>query len=294
MERFSTAFRVATKRTTFFALRWVKACVLPALAIAAIFAGGCNDYGNTFQNPTGAPINFISPSDAVAGSSDFTLTVTSTAGGFVAKTVVQWNGKTIPSTYVSPTTMTATVAGALIAKPGTSFVNTLNPHSGTGTNGLSNTLSFIINPAANPVPTITSISPNSAAAGSASFTLTVSGSSFLSTSDPSGGSQVRWNLGSTQSALPIMSISSSSITATVDSSLLVNAGSTPVTATVSVFNPPSPNSGAGNGGGGGTSPNGLPFTINPAGSSMVQPRAVAEETPAVSSDGRYVAYAASQ
>ena len=294
MERFSTALGVAAGHTTLFAQRCAKACALLALAVAAVLAASCNDYGNTFQNPTGAPINFISPSDAVAGGTDFTLTVTSNAGGFVSKTVVQWNGKTIPSTYVSATTMTATVAAALIAKPGSAFVNTLNPHSGTGTNGLSNTLTFIVNPAANPVPTISSISPNSAAAGSASFTLTVNGGSFLPTSDPSGGSQVRWNLGSTQSTLPVLSVSSSQITATVDTSLLVNAGTQPVTATVTVFNPPSPSTGGGNGGGGGTSPNGLPFTITPAGGSMVKPRAVVEETPAVSADGRYVAYAAAQ
>jgi len=298
MERSSTASRVAARHTPKSATRGAKTRVALCLAFAAILAvatlAGCNDYGNTFQNPTGAPINFISPSDAVAGGSDFTLTVTSNSGGFVAKTVVQWNGKTIPSTFVSATTMTATVAAALIAKPGNAFINTLSPHSGTGTNGLSNTLTFVVNPAANPLPTVSSISPSSAAAGSPSFTLTINGGSFLPTSDPSGGSQVRWNLGSTQSSLPILSISSAQITATVDTTLLVNASSQPVSAIVTVFNPPSPSSGGGNGGGGGTSANGLPFTITPAGSSMAKPRAVAEETPALSNEGRYVAYAAAQ
>src|ERR1700731_658172 len=130
---------------------------------------GCNDYGNTFQNPTGASISFLAPADASAGGTDFTLSVTSPTGGFVLKTVVQWNGKTIPTNYVSATTVTATVAAALIAKPGTASVNTLNPFSGTGNNGLSNVLTFIIDPPGNPVPAITSISPNTAAAGSASF-----------------------------------------------------------------------------------------------------------------------------
>jgi hypothetical protein len=133
------------------------------------------------------------------------------------------------------------------------------------------------------------MSPTSAAAGSASFTLTVNGTNFLPTSDPSGGSQVHWNSGPTQSTLPIVSISSTQIQATVDTSLLVNATSQAVTATVTVFNPPSSQSG----GGGGTSANGLSFTINPAGSGMIS-TAVAEETPAVSMDGRYVAYTATQ
>jgi hypothetical protein len=270
-----------------------------ALLAAILTVAGCNDYGNTFQNPTGAAISFLAPADASAGGSDFTLTVSSPSGGFVLKTVVQWNGKTIPTTYVSASNITATVSAALIAKPGTASVNTLNPFSGTGNNGLSNTLTFLINPAANPVPAITAISPNTAAAASASFTLTVSGSNFLPTSDPSGGSQVRWNLGPAQTTLPIVAISSSQIQATVDTSLLVNATAQPVSAIVTVYNPPSPGNGGvqgSAGGGGGTSPGGLPFSITPAGTgSMAAPRTnVAEETPAVSLDGRYVAYTATQ
>jgi WD40-like Beta Propeller Repeat len=276
-------------------LRVAGQCAACCAALAATFAlAGCNDYGNTFQSPTGAPLNSIAPSDAAAGGGDFTLTLISSGGGFVAKTVAQWDGKTIPTTYVSATQITAVVAAALIAKPGTNYVNTLSPHSGAGMNGLSNTLTFIVNPAANPTPSISSISPNSANAGSPSFTLTVNGASFLASSDPSGGSQVRWNLGPTQTTLPIVSASATQITATVDTSLLVNATAQPVSAIVTVYNPPSVSTGAGAGSGGGVSPNGLPFAINPAGTSMARPAAVADETPALSSDGRYVAYAAIQ
>ncbi len=289
MKRFGAVLGVTVERATL------------GVALAAIFAvAGCNDYGNTFQSPTGAAINFLAPSDASAGGAQFTLLVTSSSGGFVAQTVVQWNGTTIATTYVSASQVTATVPPNLITKAGTAYVNTFQPHSGAGTNGLSNTLAFIINPPPNPVPIITSITPNAAAAGSPSFTLTVNGSSFLPTSDPSGGSQVRWNLGPTQSTLPIVSISTSQIQATVDTSLLVNATSQAVTATVTAYNPPAPQSAPGNGGvanpsngGGGTSANGLSFSITPAGTSAIA-RTVAEETPAVSMDGRYVAYTAAQ
>jgi WD40-like Beta Propeller Repeat len=274
-----------------------------ALLAAIVGVAGCNDYGNTFQNPTGAAINFLAPADAGAGGPGFTLTVNSPSGGFVTQTVIQWNGGTIPTTYVSASRVTAAITTAMIAKPGTVFVNTLNPFSGSGNNGLSNVLTFVVNPPASPVPAITSLSPSSAAAGAASFTLTVNGSSFLPASDPSGGSQVRWNLGPTQTTLPIVTISASQIQATVDTSLLVNTTAQPVSAIVTVYNPPAPpttppNGGiAGpSGGGGGTSPGGLPFSITPAGTgSTVAPRAnVAEETPAVSLDGRYVAYTATQ
>src|SRR5262249_23958798 len=284
------------------ALRWF------ALGIALATVGllsGCNDYGNTFQNPTGAAITGLSPSNVSAGGPDFTITVI--GAGFVAKTVVQWNQKTIPTQVKTDssgavTGITATVSASLIAKAGTAFVNTLSPASGTGNNGLSNSIAFIVNNPPNPVPSVTSMSPTSAAAGSASFTLTVNGSNFLPTSDPSGGSQVHWNLGPTQSTLPIVGISSTQIQATVGTSLLVNSTNQPVTAVVTVFNPPSPQSSSGGvpnptGGGGGTSPNGLSFTIMPAGtsaSSSAVSHAVVEDTPAISADARYVAYSATQ
>src|SRR5580704_15473231 len=70
-----------------------------ALLASILAVAGCNDYGNTFQNPTGAGISFLAPADANASGPAFTLTVSSPSGGFVAKTVVQWNGKTIPTTY---------------------------------------------------------------------------------------------------------------------------------------------------------------------------------------------------
>jgi len=273
-----------------------------AVAFAAIFAAAaCNDYGNTFQVPTGASITSLSPSNMPAGSPQFTLTVN--GGGFVAKTVVQWSGTTIPTQVQTDSSgtvlgITATVSAALVAKPGTVFVNTLSPFSGAGMNGLSNPLPFIINPPGNPVPTVTSMSPMCVVAGGGAFTLTVTGSNFLPASDPSGGSQVRWTATSTatQNTLPIVGTTiASQIQATVSSSLVASTG----TAAVTVFNPPSPQSGGGTGGGG-TSPTSLTFTVQTAAcpaaaATAASPNVSAvEETPAVSADGRYVAYAAMQ
>ncbi len=270
-----------------------------AVVLTAIFAAmGCNDYGNTFQVPTGASISTLSPSNISAGSPQFTLTVT--GGGFVAKTVVQWNGQTIATQVQTDANnnvlgITATVPASLVAKPGTAFVNTLQPHSGAGTNGLSNPLAFIINPPGNPLPAVSSLSPACAVAGGAAFSLTVTGSNFLPTSDPSGGSQVLWSAGGTQTTLASVSGGSATqVQATVPSTLIASAGS----ASVSVFNPPAPNSGTGNGGGG-TSPTSLPFTIAsvcPAVSAhpAAAVQTVGEGTPAVSADRRFVAFTAVQ
>jgi hypothetical protein len=231
------------------------------VSLAVILAvAGCNDYGNTFQNPTGATITSLSPSTVPAGGGDFMLTVL--GGGFVTQTVVQWNGSSLKSTPVTDSSgnvlyMTATVPAKLTASPGTAFVNTLSPFSGAGNNGLSNTLSFVVSVAPNPVPVLTSISPTIISPGSTSFTLMVNGSNFLPTTDPSGGSQVHWNAGPTQTTLTNVSITSTLIQATVDSSLVQNQGC----AIVTVYNPPSGTSGN-PGSGGGTSATTATFTIS--------------------------------
>jgi hypothetical protein len=260
-----------------------------AVALMAIFAvSSCNDYGNTFQGNTGAVISFLSPTNTNAGGGDLTLTVT--GGGFVAKTNVQWNGQNLKTTFVNSASVTAVVPAANTAKAGTFFVNTLNPHSGSQDNGLSNVVNFSVFPPPNPVPTISTMTPSCAVAGSSSFTITIAGTNFLPTSDPSGGSQVNWNA-ATQSTLPVVgSISSTQIQATVSAALVATAGPP---ANVTVSNPPVPNSPSGGGG----SSNVLLFAIAsvcPTAVRATTQAAVAEETPAVSQDGRYVAYTAAQ
>ena len=272
-----------------------------AVALSAIFAAiGCNDYGNTFQVPTGGTITSLSPANIAAGSPAFTLTVV--GSGFVAKTVVQWNGQTLATTLptdssgnVLGTSATATVPASLVAKTGTAFVNTLSPHSGAGTNGLSNPVAFLINAPGNPVPTISSISPTCAVAGGAAFTLAVTGTNFVTNSDPTQASQVLWATGGGQTNLSGTSVTSTTQIQTMVSNTLI---ATTGTANVSVFNPPATQSGSGSGGGG-TSPTSVAFSIAatcPAAAARTTAAAqtVGEETPAVSADGRFVAYTATQ
>jgi len=286
-----------------------------AVALAAIYVvGGCNDYGNTFQNNTGAGISFLAPAQISAGNGDFTLTVN--GQGFVLKTVVQWNGKPLATTVPVDSNgaalgniVTATVPAALVTKPGVATIITLNPASGAGQNGLSNPIAFVITPPPNPLPVLTNIAPNTKAPGSPDFTLTLNGSGFLPASDPSGGSQVKWS-GAQQSQLTVVGTTTSNqITATVPSGLLANSSTSSIAVSVTVFNPPSPPPAgcvtACNGGGGGGSSASAIFTICGSGQSSCTPLAAAkatgtaaemaaEETPALSLDGRYVAYTALQ
>jgi hypothetical protein len=94
---------------------------------------------------------------------------------------------------------------------------------------------------ANPVPTISSLDPTSAAAGGAAFKLTVNGSNFTNSS------VVRWN----GSDRPTTFVSSSQLSASIGASDIANAG----TATVTVFN----------GTPGGGASNALSFTISSVG-----------------------------
>src|SRR6266404_2703955 len=115
-----------------------------AMAVAGFAFGmlaGCNDYNNSIQYNTGATLTNVAPNGLPAGTGSFLLTVNASQfNGFNSTTVVQWNGQKLASTFVDVTTMTATVPSSLLAKPGTALVNTLTTQSGTGRNGLSNTL----------------------------------------------------------------------------------------------------------------------------------------------------------
>jgi hypothetical protein len=94
-----------------------------------------------------------------------------------------------------------------------------NPAPGGGT---SNPATFTIMQA-NPVPTITGLNPASAVAGSPAFTLTVTGTNFVS------GSLVRWN-GANR---PTTFVSGTQLTAAIPAADVATTGN----ASVTVFNP---------------------------------------------------------
>ncbi len=257
-----------------------------AVGLLTIFAGaGCNDYGNTF-------------------------TLTLTGAGFVAKTKVQWNGKNLQTTVSTDSSgnvlgnvVTAVVPAALIATPGIASVNTVSPAYGAGQNGLSNIVTFIINNPPNPVPSVSSVSPVCAVVGNA-LPITVTGTNFLNSStDKTQVSTMNWTLGSSQFQFtaPVASITSTQMTVTIPASDISVAGN----ATVTVYNPPSPplpSVPGSTGSGGGASVPSAASTVTvqssacpvaaQAGARSEATAAVPEETPAVSLDGRYVAYTA--
>jgi len=287
------------------------------MLVALFLVAGCNDYGNTFQNNTGALLNFISPSQATAGSATFPMLMN--GSGFVAQTVVYWNGAKLPTKVVldvnnNVISVTATVDASLVAKPGVALIYTKNPASGAGNNGLSNTVFFNINPLPNPPPVITSVTPNTSPASTSPtqmLNITLAGSSFLTNSDPTQTSQLKWSVGGviTSLTLPPANVTANQIQATIPGNLFANTTASSIAASITVFNPPAPpppgctTNCSGFGGGG--SSNAVTFTICAAGQNTCAPIAaaknapaaaslVAEETPALSLDGRFVGYAALQ
>jgi hypothetical protein len=190
---------------------------------------------NSVPNNPVPVITSINPTSAIAGGSSFTLTVS--GANFISGSIIKWNGTNLATTYVNATQLTAVVPSANISASGTATVTVFNATPGGGT---SNSLSFTISAANNPVPVITSINPTSAIAGGSSFILTVSGTNFIS------GSIIKWN----GTNLATTYVNATQLTAVVPSANISASG----TATVTVFNATP---------GGGTS-NGLTFTINAA------------------------------
>ena len=175
----------------------------------------------------------IAPSSAAAGSPQFTMTLTGTA--FISTSVARWNGVDLATTFVSATQLTAVAPAADVATVGTASVTVFNPvgvaqvvsakvhaHGGGPSGQTSNALTFTIN-AANPTPVLTSLSPSSASAGGAAFTLTVTGSGFVS------GAIVQWN----GMSLVTTFVSATQLTAVVPAGDIAAAG----TASVTIFNP---------------------------------------------------------
>lgn len=168
-------------------------------------------------NPVPA-VASISPSAGGAGGPGFALTVNGSS--FVPGSVVRWNGADRPTTFVTASQLTATIAASDIAAQGSATVTVYNAAPGGGT---SNGASFTVTGAPNPAPSIGGLAPASATAGSPAFTMTVNGSNFVN------GAVVRWN-GSDRATT---FISATQVTANVLSGDIAANG----TANVQVFNP---------------------------------------------------------
>lgn len=169
----------------------------------------------TIAKPNPSPtLGSLNPNSIPVGSSAFIMSVNGT--NFVNGAVVQWNGNARQTTFVSSTQLTAQIPATDVASTGSATITVANPAPGGGT---SNALPFTIGPP-NPVPALTSLSPNSAVGGSQALTLTVNGTNFVN------GAVVRWNGGARQTAF----VSSTQLKAQITAADLATMGTANVTA----------------------------------------------------------------
>jgi hypothetical protein len=189
---------------------------------------GTKSSAASFTISAPAAISSLVPSSAMAAGAAFTLTVN--GSGFVSGAMVQWNGVSRTTTFVSATQVTAAISTADLAAPGTIPVVVANPDGSK-----SSSLPFTIT-SATPA-TLGSLSPNTADAGGSSLNLTVTGSGFLP------GAIATWN-GSNRTTTYT---SATQLTAQLAASDLASAG----TGTIQVVQ------------GGVTSTNQLSFTTIP-------------------------------
>lgn len=155
----------------------------------------------------------VNPASIFVNSPDTLVTIQ--ASGFVPEVTVQVNGTDLTPTSFDPSDIYCTFPASLFTSTGTLSVTATNP-GGAASNALTITV------APNPVPTLSSITPNSSAVGGA-VTVTVYGSDFTPTST------VELN----GSPLPTTFGSGEQLTAEIPASDLESLGN----ASVTVFNP---------------------------------------------------------
>ncbi len=164
------------------------------------------------------PFNIINPVPTLTGLGVATIAAGGGAGtlevngnGFVPTSVVFWNGRALPTRYVSRTRLLVDYTAADLVCAGIIRVTVVSPAPGGGT---STFLVFSI------APTIASINPTIAYVGGNTFTLTVNGTGFCD------GARIRVNGTPRTSTI----VSSTQITTTINANELLN----PTTLQISV------------------------------------------------------------
>lgn len=120
-------------------------------------------------------LSSISPTATNAGSPDVALTVT--GNGFTPSSVVRFNGTGLTTTCATANQCTATIPAASMTTGVAAQIAVFEPSAPAP--GTTNSLVFSVT---NPIPTLLSISPVQAADGGPAFTLTATGTNFLSSS----------------------------------------------------------------------------------------------------------------
>jgi hypothetical protein len=205
----------STALTTTYVNSTVVTAAVPASLIASpgsisitVVTGNGTSSGLPFTiNPAVPIITNLSPSRVTAGANAFTISVV--GGNFTSAAIVNWGAMPLATTRMAGETLAAQVPASLVATAGTVSVTV------TTVGGTSAPATFTIAP---PTPVIASVSPSSAAAGGASFTLTLTGTNFVQKMNILWGTT--W-VGCTY-------VSATQVTTTIPATLLATASTTSV------------------------------------------------------------------
>ncbi len=176
---------------------------LLTLAASAIYTlmMGCGGSSHPYT------LSSLTPSEIVAGSSDFTLTLSGT--NFTNDTRVVFAGATLTPNSFAPTQLRVTVPASAVSKAG--LVDVAVTGSST-----SRTLTFTIK---NPLPVVSALSQEGVLLNSGSFSLDITGSNFVTTSTVQLGDKSLVPTGATATKLTVV----------VPDTLLTAAQTLPVT-----------------------------------------------------------------
>jgi len=187
------------------------------LAFLTMFVAGCgggSDGGSGSSAPTltAVTLTSLSPESATAGSAAMEITAAGT--GFTTSSVVEWNGASLATNYISSSALTATVPAADLATAGTASVTVSGGTTGSASSGV---VHFTVNTQTAPV--ISSLAPSSITAGGAAFQLLVTGTHFTASAS------VLWN----GRAVPTTFDSAAQLTAQITAAQIATAATVPVT-----------------------------------------------------------------
>ena len=195
--------------------------------ILSVYLAGCNSGYKSMPVSAAAQIS-ISATSAIAGSPDFTLTITGSNGQFYnsahnlsqAVWLVNGTDNVLSTTFVSNTMLTAVIPAALLSNPVKAqvLVETGDPKASPPLVTRSNPIFFNVTPGP-PGPQI-SVSPTSVLPGGPDLTLTITGVDGQFDNAAHNLSRAVWSVNGSDNVLTTTFVSSAMLTAVVPASLL--------------------------------------------------------------------------
>jgi trimeric autotransporter adhesin len=233
----TTVFVSATQvNVTLSASDIAAASSLSLTAVNAAPGGGTSTAATVAVNNPMPVVTGLTPYAVVTGAGASTITVK--GAYFVAASTVTVNGASVPTTFVSSTQLTFSLANQTTAQVDTVAVTNPAPGGGTASAG---TLGVLAPTAA---PVISSVLPTQFVAGSAATYIDVDGSNFaqqVGTSAYYVTSTVLWNGTPLTTASSYYTSAAQELVAEVPASLLTTVGSATVTVTSTVATPSTSN-----------------------------------------------------